>query len=133
MGVVVSKKTNSRTKKVQQTASVVAALKVQKSNKVESSTSHNLQSNKFYSYDRGTRNGSGEVNVMFAERRLSADKKAIESLTYGLPALKEPLDRLPSISDRGITGNLEKSNSKGREDVEIVTIPYFGAWDNRVS
>lgn len=123
MGVIVSKKNQDRTKKVQQTAAVVSALKTASQNKdcpsskrvsglSESSKVAPLQEKKF-SY------------ASYCEERDSSSTGGLNldrgSLAYGLPELNED----SNTSRSGTTGYWNA-------DSATVTIPYFGAWNNRV-
>lgn len=135
MGVIVSKKTKERTKKVQQTTAVVTALKSTsstKSNKVEPEPSQNLGAKSYGTSSNGTNAGYSD-RVRYGERRLSDEREGLnnckDSLTYGLPELKDS-DAAYSISASGTTGYWDQTN--GGENGQSRTIPYFGAWYDRV-
>ena len=124
MGVIVSKENRNRTKKVQQTAAVVSALKMaSKDSKEDHSPS---LENQTQPASHGQRNGS-----MFTGRGDDFDKEHMaslnhdkSSLTYGLPEL----DMTESYAhSSGTTGYWDKT------DKAVVSVPYFGAWKNRVS
>ena len=122
MGVIVSKENRNRTKKVQQTAAVVSALKMASKDSKEHGPS--LE-------NRTHPASNGQKNDRFAERDDDFDKEHMaslnhdkSSLTYGLPEL----DMTESYAhSSGTTGYWDKT------DKADVSVPYFGAWKNRVS
>lgn len=122
MGVIVSKENRNRTKKVQQTAAVVSALKMASKDSKDNSPS--LE-------NRTHPASNGQRNNWFAERGDDFDKEHMaslnpdkSSLTYGLPEL----DMTESYAhSSGTTGYWDKT------DKAVVSVPYFGAWKNRVS
>lgn len=131
MGVIVSKENRDRTKKVQQTAAVVSALKMaSKDAKSNGSPSFSNHSNdKTLSLQSQTHLDSHEQrNDKFVNRNDDFDREHLgslnhdkSSLTYGLPELTDSY-----AHSSGTTGYWNKS------DKAVVTIPYFGAWKNRV-
>ena len=131
MGIIVSRENQSRTKKVQQTAAVVTALKLaSKESKGKDSPSHSPAASRssttltsLASNER--RNEELPIEDYDLERRkhilnLNRDKS---SVSYGLPELNAA-DSLASNS--GTTGYWDKT------DKVFVSIPYFGAWRRRV-
>ena len=131
MGIIVSRENQSRTKKVQQTAAVVTALKLaSKESKGKDSPSHSPAASRssttltsLASNER--RNEELLIEDYDLERRkhilnLNRDKS---SVSYGLPELNAA-DSLASNS--GTTGYWDKT------DKVFVSIPYFGAWRRRV-
>lgn len=132
MGVIVSKENRDRTKKVQQTAAVVSALKMaSKDAKGKDSPTISNHSKDSLSAERQTPHLASQEhrNVRFADRDEDIDHMASlnhdkSSLTYGLPEL----DVTESYAhSSGNTGYWDKS------DKSVVNVPYFGAWKNRVS
>jgi len=131
MGVIVSKENRNRTKKVQQTAAVVSALKMaSKDSKGKDSPSISNQSREDSpsSQQQTSLASHGQKSVRFDDRDEDFDREHMaslnhdkSSLTYGLPEL----DVTDSYSS-GTTGYWDKS------DKSLVNIPYFGAWKNRV-
>ena len=127
MGVIVSKENRDRTKKVQQTAAVVSALKMaSKDSKGKDSPTISNHSKDSASLERQAHMASHEQrNVRFASRDDEYDREHINhdksSLSYGLPELGT--DSYAS----GTTGYWNKS------DRSVVNVPYFGAWKTRVS
>ena len=132
MGVIVSKENRDRTKKVQQTAAVVSALKMaSKDAKGNGSPSlSNRSKDETSSLQSQTHPDSLEQrNDKFVDRNDDFDREHMgslnhdkSSLTYGLPELTDSY-----AHSSGTTGYWNKSNKA------VVTIPYFGAWKNRVS
>lgn len=131
MGIIVSRENHNRTKKVQQTAAVVTALKLaSKESKGEDSPSHSLAASRSITTPTGLasserRNEEFSVEDHDLERRehvlkLNYDKS---SISYGLPELNAA-DSLASNS--GTTGYWDKT------DKAFVSIPYFRAWHRRV-
>ena len=125
MGVVVSKKNQDRTKKVQQTAAVVSALKSSTSKartvSKEDGNTARLGANrvapveeKIFDYASYRK----EINENSMEG-LNADRS---SVTYGLPELGQDF---VDVSRSGTTGYWSPEST-------TVTVPYFGAWKNRV-
>lgn len=129
MGVVVSKKTKERTKKVHQTTTVVTALKLGNSNRVQPQTSskNNTSVKSTEQFNRG-------INASFRER--PDESKGLntckDSLTYGLPSLRDSELAVTGNRTSGTTGYWNQSSAKGVENGQIPTIPYFGAWHDRV-
>ena len=132
MGIIVSRENQNRTKKVQQTAAVVTALKLasSKESKGKGSPSHSPAASRSSTTPAGLASSEGR-NEEFSiedhdlERRehilnLNYDKS---SVSYGLPELNAA-DSLSSNS--GTTGYWDKT------DKTFVSIPYFGAWRRRV-
>lgn len=128
MGVIVSKENRDRTKKVQQTAAVVSALKM--ASKDAKSDGSPTSNDKTLSLQSQTHPDSHEQrNDKFVDRNDDFDREHMgslnhdkSSLTYGLPELTDSY-----AHSSGTTGYWNKS------DKAVVTIPYFGAWKNRVS
>lgn len=128
MGVIVSKDNQKRTKKVQQTAAVVSALKLaSKDTKGKNSptTSQSLTTpTPLASHETKNDKLSIEDHDLKREHtstpNLNYDKS---SISYGLPEL----DAADSFGySSGTTGYWDKT------DKAIVSIPYFGAWRQRV-
>lgn len=131
MGIIVSRENQNRTKKVQQTAAVVTALKLaSKESKDKDSPSHSPSASQSFTTptalaSRERRNEELSIEDHDLERRehmvnLNYDKS---SISYGLPELNAA-DSLASNS--GTTGYWDKT------DKTFVSIPYFGAWRQRV-
>ena len=133
MGIIVSRENQNRTKKVQQTAVVVTALKLaSKESKGKGSPSHSPAASRSITTPAGLasserRNEEFSIEDHDLERRarehilnLNHDKS---SVSYGLPELNAA-DSLASNS--GTTGYWDKT------DKAFVSIPYFGAWRRRV-
>lgn len=131
MGIIVSRENQNRTKKVQQTAAVVTALKLaSKESKDKDSPSHSPSASQSFTTptalaSRERRNEELSIEDHDLERRehmvnLNYDKS---SISYGLPELNAA-DSLASNS--GTTGYWDKI------DKTFVSIPYFGAWRQRV-
>ena len=129
MGIIVSRENQNRTKKVQQTAAVVTALKLASKESKDSPSRSPAASQSFTtptaldSSER--RNEELSIKNHDLERRehmlnLNYDKS---SISYGLPELNAA-DSLASNS--GTTGYWDKT------DKAFVSIPYFGAWRRRV-
>lgn len=131
MGVIVSKENRDRTKKVQQTAAVVSALKMAskdaKSNGSPSFSNHSndktlsLQSQTHLDFHEQRNDKFVNRNDDFDREHLGSLNHDKSSLTYGLPELTDSY-----AHSSGTTGYWNKS------DKAVVTIPYFGAWKNRV-
>lgn len=131
MGIIVSRENQNRTKKVQQTAAVVTALKLaSEESKGEGSPSHSPAASRSITTPTGVassekRNEELPIEDYDLESRehilnLNYDKS---SISYGLPELNAA-DFLASNS--GTTGYWDKT------DKAFVSIPYFGAWRRRV-
>lgn len=131
MGIIVSRENQNRTKKVQQTAAVVTALKLaSKESKGKDSSSHSPAASQ--SFTTPTPPASNEMR----NKELSIEDHGLErqehilnlnydksSIVYGLPELNA-VDSLASNS--GTTGYWDKTERP------FVSIPYFGAWRQRV-
>lgn len=133
MGVIVSKENQSRTKKVQQTAAVVTALKLASKDSKGSANgssrskedSHSLQSQTGLSSHEEKTKRLAEIDGEFGKESMVGLDDDKSSLTYGLPKL----DATDSSAHRsGTVGYWNKNDGTA-----IVTIPYFGAWKNRVA
>lgn len=131
MGIIVSRENQNRTKKVQQTAAVVTALKLaSKESKGKDSPSHSPAASQSFTTPTAPasnerRNKELSIEDHDLERRehilnLNYDKS---SIVYGLPELNAA-DSLASNS--GTTGYWDKTEKA------FVSIPYFGAWRQRV-
>lgn len=124
MGIIVSKDNQKRTKKVQQTAAVVSALKLasKESKGKDSPTASQTLATPTASHETKDNKLSLQDHDLEREQmpNLNYDKS---SISYGLPEL-DPSDSLGYKS--GTTGYWDKT------DKAIVSIPYFGAWKHRV-
>lgn len=125
MGIIVSRENQNRTKKVQQTAAVVTALKLaSKESKGEGSPSHSPAASRSITTPTGVASSEKRNEELPIEdydlESLNYDKS---SISYGLPELNAA-DFLASNS--GTTGYWDKT------DKAFVSIPYFGAWRRRV-
>lgn len=135
MGVIVSKENQNRTKKVQQTAAVVSALKAaSKDAKSTSDVSNHSKEDSASLFHGQTESASREErNDRLAERDGIFEKEFLgslnndrTSLTYGLPKL-DATDVRAYAHSSGTTGYWDKNDK-----AEVANIPYFGAWKNRV-
>lgn len=120
-----SKDNQKRTKKVQQTAAVVSALKLaskESKDKDSPTASQSLTNPTPLPASHQTENDKFSYHDLEREHisHLNYDKS---SISYGLPEL-EATDSLGYNS--GTTGYWNKT------DKAIVSIPYFGAWSQRV-
>lgn len=136
MGVIVSKENQNRTKKVQQTAAVVTALKAaSKDAKSTSGVSNHSKEDSASLLQGQTESASNEErNDRLAERDGIFEKEFLgslnndrTSLTYGLPKLDATDDVRAYAHNSGTTGYWDKNDK-----TEVANIPYFGAWKNRV-
>lgn len=130
MGVIVSKENRNRTKKVQQTAAVVSALKTaSKDNKGKVSPTVSNHSKDSLSVERQTQNNSNELqNARFSTRDDDLDREHMASMNHDKTSLSYGLPNLGNADSyvSGTTGYWDKN------DKSAVTVPYFGAWKNRV-
>lgn len=131
-----SKENQNRTKKVQQTAAVVTALKAaSKDAKSTADVSNHSKKDSASLLQGQTESASHEErNDRLAERDGIFEKESLgslnndrSSLTYGLPKL-EATDVRAYTHSSGTTGYWDKNDK-----AEVANIPYFGAWKNRVS
>ena len=131
MGVIVSKENQNRTKKVQQTAAVVSALKTaSKDNKGRVSPTVSNHSKDSLFVERQTQNNSNELqNARFSTRDDDLDREHMASMNHDKTSLSYGLPNLGHADSyvSGTTGYWDKN------DKSAVTVPYFGAWKNRVS
>ena len=131
MGVIVSKENRNRTKKVQQTAAVVSALKMaSKDNKGKVSPTVSNHSKDSLSVETQTQNNSNELqNARFSTRDDDLDREHMASMNHDKTSLSYGLPNLGNADSyvSGTTGYWDKN------DKSAVTVPYFGAWKNRVS
>lgn len=125
MGIIVSKENQKRTKKVQQTAAVVSALKLaSKESKGNDSAFHSPTTQTGPASDEMKHDKlSNEDHDLEREHNLPNLNYDKSSISYGLPEL-DSADSLAYSS--GTTGYWDKT------DKTVASIPYFGAWRNRV-
>ena len=126
MGIVVSKESRNRTKKVQQTAAVMTALKLasKESTEKDSPTTGQAQAGQTSQILQETKNHKATDEHLDFDREHTANlNNDKSSITYGLPEL-DAADHLAYRS--GTTGYWDKSNKA------FIGIPYFGAWKHRV-
>ena len=130
MGIIVSKENRNRTKKVQQTAAVVTALKLaSKESKGKGSPSNSPTASQALGIQTGHISQETKHDTLSNEHHdferehtenLNNDRS---SITYGLPEL-DGADSL--VYSSGTTGYWDKT------DKAVVSTPYFGAWKHRV-
>lgn len=129
MGIIVSKESRNRTKKVQQTAAVMTALKLaskesKESTEKDSPTTDQAQAGQTSQILQETQNHKATDEHLDFDREHTANlNNDKSSITYGLPEL-DAADHLAYSS--GTTGYWDKSNKA------VIGIPYFGAWKQRV-
>lgn len=129
MGIIVSKESRNRTKKVQQTAAVMTALKLaskesKESTEKDSPTTGQAQAGQTSQILQETKNHKATDEHLDFDREHTANlNNDKSSITYGLPEL-DVADHLAYSS--GTTGYWDKSNKA------VIGIPYFGAWKHRV-
>lgn len=129
MGIIVSKENRNRTKKVQQTAAVMTALKLaskesKESTEKDSPTTGQAQAGQTSQILQETKNHKATDEHLDFDREHTANlNNDKSSITYGLPEL-DAADHLAYSS--GTTGYWDKSNKV------VIGIPYFGAWKHRV-
>lgn len=127
MGIIVSKENRNRTKKVQQTAAVMSALKLasKESKGKDNPTANQAQASQTSQILQGTKDDKVADEHLDFDREHTANlNNGTSSITYGLPETLDGADYHAYSS--GITGYWDKS------DKAVVSIPYFGAWKHRV-
>lgn len=126
MGIIVSKENRNRTKKVQQTAAVMSALKLasKESKEKHNPTANQAQASQTSQILQETKHDKVADEHLDFDREHTANLNYdTSSITYGLPEL-DGADYHAYSS--GTTGYWDKS------DKAVVSIPYFGAWKRRV-